>query len=151
MLAVKKQIRQLGFTLIELMAVIAIIGLLMAAGLVSYTNAQKNARDAKRQADIDSVAQSEEQYAASNAGAYLAAASYAAYAPGTTYFAQGVPADPKNSGTNIYTMVASTTGYCVCAGLEGIKGNGTAAATAATCSFGSVTTAPGWYCRQNQQ
>jgi len=155
MLAVKKQIRQLGFTLIELMVVIAIIGLLMAAGLVSYTNAQKNARDAKRTADNDSVAQAEEQYAASNGGSYLATTSYALFAPGTTYFSQGVPADPTTAAN--YSMVAGPTGYCVCAKYEQTgKGNATAIASTATCTFSTATPpiaagAQGYYCRQNQQ
>lgn len=36
---------QLGFTLIELMVVVAIIGILMAAGIVGFSNVQKVARD----------------------------------------------------------------------------------------------------------
>jgi prepilin-type N-terminal cleavage/methylation domain-containing protein len=47
-----------GFTLIELMVVIAIIAILALVGLSVFSNAQKSARDAKRQADIDSIAKS---------------------------------------------------------------------------------------------
>lgn len=45
-----------GFTLIELMVVVAILGLLAVAGISSFSGAQKNVRDAKRRADIDSIA-----------------------------------------------------------------------------------------------
>ena len=52
---------QLGFTLIELMVVVAIIGILMAAGIVAFSGAQRNARDARRKADVDAIAKALEQ------------------------------------------------------------------------------------------
>lgn len=45
-----------GFTLIELLVVIAIIAILSMIGLTVFTTIQKNARDAKRKADINSIA-----------------------------------------------------------------------------------------------
>ena len=47
-----------GFSLIELMVVIAIIGILAAAGMVGYSSAVKKARDSRRKSDIQSLAQS---------------------------------------------------------------------------------------------
>lgn len=44
-----------GFTLIELLVVISIIGLLAAAGLATFSSAQKRARDARRKADIKAI------------------------------------------------------------------------------------------------
>ncbi|PIZ62323.1 hypothetical protein COY16_04700 [Candidatus Roizmanbacteria bacterium CG_4_10_14_0_2_um_filter_39_13] len=41
-----------GFTLIELIVVISIIGLLATVGITSYTNVQKAARDSKRISDF---------------------------------------------------------------------------------------------------
>ena len=48
------QVRK-GFTLIELLVVISIIGLLAAAGLATFSSAQKRARDAKRKSDIKAI------------------------------------------------------------------------------------------------
>lgn len=45
-----------GFTLIELMVAMAILAILAVAGLVLFTGAQKNARDARRRADVDAIA-----------------------------------------------------------------------------------------------
>lgn len=147
------RIRKSGFTLIELMVVIAIIGLLMAAGLVYYASAQKNARDAKRQADVGAIDKAMELYFNANNGNYPVAASYAALAIGTTYLPGGNPIDPKNAGANVYTLVSSATGFCVCAGLENLgKGNGTASATTQTCTFGTPAPAvQGYFCLQNRQ
>jgi prepilin-type N-terminal cleavage/methylation domain-containing protein len=41
-----------GFTMIELLVVISIIGILAALALVSFTSSQKQARDTKRKSDI---------------------------------------------------------------------------------------------------
>lgn len=49
-------LRQNGFTLIELLVVISIIAVLSVVGMVVFTGVQKNARDARRKADIDSIA-----------------------------------------------------------------------------------------------
>ena len=46
-----------GFTLIELLVVSTIIVILSAIGLVSFINAGKSARDAKRKADLENVRQ----------------------------------------------------------------------------------------------
>ncbi len=45
-----------GFTLIELLVVISIIAILSVVGVTVFTGTQKNSRDAKRRADIDSIA-----------------------------------------------------------------------------------------------
>lgn len=56
-----KQFR-FGFTLIELLVVISIIAILVAAATVSWTQAQKKARDGKRKSDLKSLQQAFELY-----------------------------------------------------------------------------------------
>jgi len=51
-----------GFTLIELLVVIAIIGLLATMAVVSFSGAQKKARDAKRKADLAQIAKAAELF-----------------------------------------------------------------------------------------
>lgn len=51
-----------GFTLIELMLVIAILGVLTALALGSYVGSQQRGRDARRKGDLHSIGQSLETY-----------------------------------------------------------------------------------------
>jgi prepilin-type N-terminal cleavage/methylation domain-containing protein len=61
---------QKGFTLIELLVVISIIGILVSLTLVSYTGAQKQARDTQRRSDLNQYRNAVENYASSNNGLY---------------------------------------------------------------------------------
>lgn len=59
-----------GFTLIELLVVISIIGILAAVITVSFTSAQKQARDVTRKSDLTQYRNSLEMYANKNNGLY---------------------------------------------------------------------------------
>jgi general secretion pathway protein G len=51
-----------GFTLLELLVVMAIIGILAAIGIASYGTVQSKARDARRKSDLENVARALEMY-----------------------------------------------------------------------------------------
>lgn len=55
-----------GFTFIELMVVIVIIGMLSIAGMVSFQRAGYSARNAKREADMSTIQQALALYKADN-------------------------------------------------------------------------------------
>ncbi|MBI2029451.1 prepilin-type N-terminal cleavage/methylation domain-containing protein [Candidatus Gottesmanbacteria bacterium] len=57
-----KNNHKFGFTLIELIVVMAIIAILAAAGLSSFTSTQKKGRDGRRKADLTQVSRSLEFY-----------------------------------------------------------------------------------------
>jgi prepilin-type N-terminal cleavage/methylation domain-containing protein len=124
--------RKKGFTLIELLVVIAIIGLLSSIVLVSMGGARKRARDARRQADLQSIMTALEMcYSDSDCGA--GADSYPNVTASTTLqyvdFNDGQPfyvgpvKDPLDSGDYKYTILANNTApinqyYCVFTKLE---------------------------------
>lgn len=60
------KIRERGFTLVELLTVIAIISILAGMVMVNVNSARVKARDDKRKIDIDTVSQSLELYYAQN-------------------------------------------------------------------------------------
>jgi type II secretion system protein G len=60
----RKRMNQRGFTLVELMIVVAIIGILTAIAFPLYANIQARARTAKAQADIRTLASAAVVYSA---------------------------------------------------------------------------------------
>lgn len=63
-------IQHSAFTLIELLVVISIIGILAGVALVSFTGAQRQARDSQRKSDIKQYQTLLETYAGSNNNLY---------------------------------------------------------------------------------
>lgn len=165
-----------GFTLIELMVVVAIIGILMAAGIVVFSDAQKAARDAKRRADVDAIAKALEQYY-QDRGAYYhvnISSTMPTWDDSTRkahlgiYFPSGsLPVDPLNTSSLYYRIISvmqnqpgavnPQTRFCVSARLEQNNGNcnGDWSTSAANPnSFQCMFVTPGTgttYCAQNRQ
>ena len=52
-----KQLRTNGFTFVELLVVISIIGIIFAAGVVSFTSLTVRSRDTRRKADLEVIRQ----------------------------------------------------------------------------------------------
>ncbi len=65
----------MGFTMIELLAVVTIMAILFTVGIVSYTNASRNARNSRRQTDLANVRQALVLYRSDN-GCYPASPSW---------------------------------------------------------------------------
>lgn len=104
--------RTKGFTLLELLVVISIIGILVAVAAVSFTTAQKQSRDSRRRGDIKAIQNAFEQYNSTNNGAY--AVDCASMLTGNL---QGnTPTDPKTGAA--YLMNCTTSAYCVCGEIE---------------------------------
>lgn len=133
-----------GFTLLELLVVIAVIGILIAMGSVAFATAQKKSRDARRRADMKVMQDAFEQYFADNT-------TYAAcnIMGSTTYLPSGLPVDPKNSGSYVYECNGVAASYCACALLESTgTGNANDPAGSSTCGFAA---GGDYYCLGNLQ
>jgi len=137
-----------GFTLFELLVSISIIAILTALVSLSYSSAQKRARDARRRQDMNSVQKAAEQfYSLSN---YSYPTSYTSgvsswSADGETILAL-FPVDPKNVAPYQYSCsTGAATGYCCCVVMEN---NNNGNASDASCTFAAVGD---YYCVQSQQ
>lgn len=119
-----------GFTLLEVLIVIAIIGILVSIGLASYSTAQSKSRDARRRGDLKAIQNAFEQYYADSTNAsYPTTCSSidAAYLPA------GIPTDPQGSA---YTNpTCSATAYCFCADMESAAADN----SDSNCNYGAAT------------
>ena len=123
-----------GFTLLELLIVIVIIGILALLIIPNITSAPKKARDTQRKTDLRAVKNGLEEYFVSN-NSYPTALTD--LTTGTAPIMKTVPNDPKNTGAYVYTYTPANgnTTYVISACLENGGDNGAnTSAASGTCT-----------------
>lgn len=117
-----------GFTLVELLVVITIIGILANIGLATFTSAQIKSRDAKRKAHLKQLADAFEAYyndhagypaddGAGNLDGFTWGTSQFSDANGTVYMVE-LPQDPTLGLTYYYDAAGSGLSFQLYAHLE---------------------------------
>lgn len=97
---------KLGFTMIELLVVVSIIGVLAALVMVSFTASQKQAKDIERKSDLRQYSTALEAYANKNNGLFPARTVGSGVIASTTLCTDlaisTCPEDPKNASDASY-------------------------------------------------
>jgi len=109
-----------GFTLIELMIVVVIVGLLAAVAYPSYQNSLIKARRSDAQGALQGLAQAMERNYTTN-GTYAGAATAGADTGAPTIFSVKSPIDGNATYYNLKIVVAGATGYTLGAEPIGIQ------------------------------
>ena len=138
--------KKTGFTLVEILVVVTIIGMLAAIGVASYTTFTKNARNARRKADLEQIRAAIELYRSNNntypTSLTVNCSSVGGITDGSgnTYMSQ-LPLDPK-CNTYSYYYTASASDYTLGTYLEGST---TTCASPPSCSGASCNYCVGPY------
>lgn len=141
-----------GFTLFEMLVVIAIIGILLGIMSVSFSGAQARARDSKRIQDMNNLQKALETYYALSGSYPTSTSGNGNLSYNSSVILDSWPNDPKLSvDATIWSYYSSgnspnnnSSSYCLCAKLE----NTTNANYRSQCASGSPLT---HYCVKNRQ
>lgn len=121
-----------GFTLIEMLVVVAIVGLLSAVVVVGLTGAREKARDSRRIADIRQIQNDLELKYSSSSG----------YPSPVNGHAPGEPQDPQN---DYYLYETLDNGFSYKLGIE-LETSDNSSDDATKCPTNVDTNAPGFFC-----
>ena len=141
-----------GFTLIEILIVVAIIGLISTMGLVAFQTSMRRTRDARRISEVKSLQGAAEQYYADHANSYPTTdgclTHLSAYVQGFT-IQGGVYVDPKARAyvCDFTPPGGATWSYCVEALLEGTTAND--GNSAVNCSGSTIGSTSRYYLQHN--
>jgi len=137
----RSSLAQAGFTLFELLVTISIIGLLIALVTVSFSTAQRNARDTRRRGDLGQLRNAFEQYYSTENSYPLSCATASLASDFSDLLQGGIPIDPDPDVDTEYTFTCAGSGvsYEICVKLEG-EGSGNAD------NDGAPTTGGDYYC-----
>lgn len=135
---------QKGFTLIELMTVMAIVAVLVGLITVSLSSSQGRGRDLERKSEVKAIQDALEQYYAANGFVYPNGHCSTGL---STYLKTVFPVDPTTGNDYSGANVCSPTTYCICATMESGAGGNTPQTTCADGSWGSGQ----YYCVANLQ
>jgi prepilin-type N-terminal cleavage/methylation domain-containing protein len=107
--------KQKGFTIVELLIVIVVIGILATLVIVTFTGVQQKARDSQRKTDINAVESHVQTYYAENDGKYptLANLQSAAWVSANLKGLDPEALKDPKGGSIAGTTTASAYGYAV--------------------------------------
>ena len=103
-----------GFTLIELLIIIVVIGILASFAIVTFSSAQKKARDAQRKSDLDAIKKALAMYYSDyqsypTTGNWVWSNSGGNWIPGLdSSYLKTHPVDPRNPSTSCHTRDDTT-------------------------------------------
>lgn len=130
--------REEGFTLIEIVIVLAIAAGIMVIVFVAVSGAQAARRDTARKADVSRIRAAMEQYAGNNAGAYPTGAVACATADSFCDKYLGGTAFKDPSGTTYVVAVGATFTATAITAPSGTINIGAGAVNGAKCSGGAI-------------
>lgn len=112
-----KLIKKTGFTLVELLVVISIIGILTMISVSSYSSAQIKARDSERKSNLDAVSKALMLYYNDNgyfpnltSDQIFGNSSVGLTGANAIVYMRETPIDPKNVDEYVYRYVVSPSG-----------------------------------------